>query len=140
MKRSTELTALSREHHQSLRLAKKCMDTAANGDPQQCKALCTEIVSIFDEEWERHFHNEEISIFSITNTMSGKIHALGMQLVGEHEQMRRMATDMKDCDCTALSAFGELLKAHTRTEERELFPLVEKLFSREQLAMILRQT
>lgn len=140
MKRSAELTALSREHHQSLRLARKCLDTAASGDRQQCMALCAEIVSIFDQEWDRHFLNEEATIFDITRSMSGKIHELGVQLVEEHQQMREMAAKMEQCDCTSLSAFGALLKAHTRMEERELFPLLEEQFSSEQLAVIMAQT
>jgi len=140
MKRSVELTALSREHHQSLRLAKQCIDTAANADPEQCKALCAEIVRIFDQEWDRHFRNEELTIFNITDTLSGKIHELGVQLVDEHEQMRNMAANMAQCDCASLATFGELLKSHTRIEERELFPLVEQQFSMEQLAKIAKTT
>lgn len=140
MKRQQELISLSREHHQSLRLAKNCLDTAATGDEEKCKTLCEHILRIFDEEWDRHFRNEEASIFSITAGMNGKIHALGVQLVAEHEQMRTMAVEMQQGDCSKLAAFGELLKSHTRVEERELFPLVEKQFSSEQMQFIQETT
>ncbi len=138
MKRHQALTNLSREHHQSLRLAKKCIDTAARAVPEHCQALCEEIVSSFDQEWDRHFHNEEITIFDITAGMDGKIHELGLQLTEEHERMRDMARRMSDGDtsCAILEQFGVLLRDHTRMEERELFPLVEQTFSAGQMETI----
>jgi len=140
MKRHPELISLSQEHHQSLRLAKQCLDTAASGDEEKCKALCDHILGIFDAEWDRHFRNEEKTIFDITATLQGKIRELGVQLVDEHEQMRAMAKDMQQGDCSKLAAFGELLKSHTRLEERELFPLVEEQFTRGQLEKIEKLT
>ncbi|HID45027.1 MAG TPA: hemerythrin domain-containing protein [Chromatiaceae bacterium] len=140
MKRQQELISLSREHHQSLRLAKQCLDTAATGDEAKCIALCEHIASIFDQEWDRHFLNEEKSIFNITATLSGKIHELGKQLVDEHNKMRAMAAQMHPGDCGKLADFGALLKDHTRLEERELFPLVEAQFSAEQLQLIEKNT
>ncbi len=140
MKRSPELTPLSREHHQSLRLANHCLHTAAASDKEKCIALCRHILSIFDEELDRHFHNEEASICSVTAAMQGKIHNLGAQLVQEHEKMRTMAAGMQQGDCDKLAAFGRLLKDHTRLEERELFPLVEEQFSSRQLEQVKKQS
>ncbi len=140
MKRSLELTTLSREHHQSLRLANHCLHTAATGDREKCIALSGHILSIFDEELDRHFRNEEAGIFSITATMQGKIHDLGTQLTEEHKQMRAMAAGMQQGNCDDLAAFGRLLKSHTRLEERELFPLVEEQFSNRQLAQVEEKT
>ncbi|HDK37802.1 MAG TPA: hemerythrin domain-containing protein [Thiolapillus brandeum] len=136
MKRSSELTSLSHEHHHSLRLAKNCLDTAATGDEAKCITLCQHILDIFDQEWDRHFRNEEASIFDITATMTGKINELGIQLVNEHQRMRTMVAEMQPGDCKKLAEFGELLRDHTRLEERELFPLVEVQFSSQQLQRI----
>jgi len=142
MKRHQALTNLSREHHQSLRLAKKCIDTAARAVPDQCEALCREIVSTFDEEWDRHFRNEETTIFNVTADMEGRIHDLGLQLTEEHNRMRNMARIMSEGEtgCVILEKFGVLLRDHTRLEERELFPLVEQAFSAGQMERIRKQT
>ncbi|WP_456415011.1 hemerythrin domain-containing protein [Thiolapillus sp.] len=140
MKRSLELTTLSREHHQSLRLANHCLNIAAAGDREQCRALCQHILRIFDEELDPHFRKEEASIFNITAAMGGEIHDLGLRLAEEHEQMRAMAAKMGQGDCGKLAAFGKLLKEHTRLEERKLFPLVEAQFSNDQLAQIQEKT
>ena len=138
MKRHQELINLSREHHQSLRLAKKCMDIATAGKAENCQAQCEEIVSIFDQEWDRHFRNEETTIFSITAGMAGSIHELGEQLAIQHDRMREMARLMGKgkTDCGLLEDFGVLLRDHTRLEEREFFPLVEQQFSAEQMKQI----
>lgn len=140
MKRAPELTELSREHHQSLRLAKRCLDTLDGHDPARIEALCREIADDFDHTWERHFAHEEAAIFSVTEEMPGRIHELGEQLVAEHQRMREMARRMRRGDCSVLGAFGELLRDHTRLEERELFPLVEAQFSAEQKARIAELT
>lgn len=136
MKRLAELVDLSREHHQSLKLARRCLDTLETGNNEQIEHLCREIADQFDHTWERHFRHEEETIFQLTAAMSGRIRQLSEQLLAEHQRMRDMATRMKDGDCSPLQAFGELLRDHTRLEERELFPLVEKQFTPEQLARI----
>ena len=136
MKRSLELGDLSREHHQSLRLARRCLNTLETGTAEQIESLCREIADEFDQTWERHFRHEEETIFRHTATMSGRIRELGERLVEEHQKMRDMAARMKGGDCSPLREFGELLRDHTRLEERELFPLVEAQFTPEQLAGI----
>ncbi|MCU7799261.1 MAG: hypothetical protein KZQ70_03730 [gamma proteobacterium symbiont of Lucinoma myriamae] len=40
---------------------------------------------------------------------------------------------MKSGDYTILGEFGELLKQHTRTEERLLFPLLDEILNTEEL-------
>lgn len=140
MKRAAELGNLSREHHQSLRLARRCLDTLARGDTGEIERLCRDIADSFDDTWERHFRNEEQTIFSITATLGGRIRELGERLAKEHQQMREMARRMKSGDCSQLRAFGELLRDHTRLEERELFPLVEEQFTPDQMAEIRENT
>jgi len=140
MKRAEALIHLSREHHHSLRLAKRCLDTLDRGDPEQIEALCREVADDFDRTWERHFANEEATIFSITGQMEGRIRELGVQLVEEHDRMRELARRMKAGDCSVLREFGELLRDHTRLEERELFPRVEQRFTPAQMERIARET
>ena len=136
MKRAEALIGLSREHHQSLRLAKQCLNTAASGDQQAIADLCRHIADGFEQEWERHFRQEEISIFSVTRQNEGEAKKLGIRLKNEHDRMREIAATFKQGDCRLLREFGELLKEHTRLEERQLFPLIEKTFDADQLAFI----
>ncbi len=137
MKRSPELIPLSKEHHESLVLAKKCQRTAAAGDRDDIAQLCRQITRTFADKWEPHFRCEENGIFSLAAAHGGEMAGLCRQLRQEHERLRELYRAMKAGDCSGLNAFGELLQTHTRKEERELFPLIESSFSDEQLQLLL---
>lgn len=133
MKRSPELIPLSKEHHESLVLAKKCQRTAAAGNHDDIERLCQQITRTFPDKWEQHFRCEEEGIFTLTENYGGEMSALCQQLKQEHDRLREIYHAMRKGDCSGLNAFGELLQTHTRKEERELFPLIESSFSDEQL-------
>ena len=133
MKRSPELIPLSKEHHESLVLAKKCQRTAAAGNRDDIEQLCQQITHTFPDKWEQHFRCEETGIFSLAEAHGGEMASLCRQLKQEHERLREIYRAMKAGDYSGLNAFGELLQTHTRKEERELFPLIESSFSDEQL-------
>lgn len=48
-----------------------------------------------------------------------------LRLFEEHAQLRTLLARIETGDLAALPAFGELLAAHVRFEERELFPCFE---------------
>ncbi len=135
MKRRPELIPLSKEHHESLVLAKKCQRTAAAGKRGDIALLCQQIVRTFSGKWEQHFRSEETGIFSLAEACGGEMAILCGQLRQEHDRLREIHRAMKGGDCSGLNAFGELLQTHTRKEERELFPLLEASFSDEQLRL-----
>jgi len=133
MKRSPELIPLSKEHHESLVLAKKCQRTAAGGNHDDIEQLCQQITRTFPDKWEQHFRCEETGIFTLAEIHGGEMATLCQQLKEEHDRLRDIYRTMKGGDCSGLEAFGELLQTHTRKEERELFPLIESSFSDGQL-------
>jgi len=152
MKRIEQLQPLSREHHQSLLLAQKAIKTGRSGDHHLITTLCQEIVDDYDALWRVHFQIEEESIFLFVKNKAQnnldhppeknviEIAQLCEQLYQEHLTMNHYYEQIKsDSDHnlgTLLEQFGELLKQHTRTEERQLFPLLDTLFSPEELEQI----
>jgi len=54
-----------------------------------------------------------------------------LRLLDEHTQLRTFLAHMDAGDETALQPFGELLAAHVRFEERELFPCFESTLASE---------
>jgi len=129
MKRSPSLIPLSKEHHESLVLAKRCQRTMASGEREAIGQLCREIAHGFPDKWERHFQDEERGIFALAEAEGGEMAVLSRQLRREHDRLREIHRAMQAGDCSRLGAFGELLQSHTRKEERELFPLIESRFS-----------
>ncbi|MCU7939773.1 MAG: hemerythrin domain-containing protein [gamma proteobacterium symbiont of Bathyaustriella thionipta] len=140
MKRLEQIQPLSREHHLSLLLAQKAIKMSADGQEDAIARLCQEIVSEYPDVWQVHFHIEEDSIFShVKNRQHNaqpkerEVAQLCEQLQQEHLTMTAYYQQMKSGDYTILGDFGELLKQHTRTEERQLFPLLDELLSPEEL-------
>ncbi len=140
MKRSKQLYPLSMEHHLSLSLGNKAVKAARSGDQDAIARLSQEIAEDFPERWETHFSNEEATVFPLLeNHTDGPIQLL-MELRRQHDQMRAMARELAAGNTTILEDFGQLLKDHTRLEERELFPIAEELLSEEELDSVLAIT
>ena len=144
MKRIEQLQPLSREHHQSLLLAQKAIQVSNSGDMDLISELCQKIVNEYPDVWMVHFQIEEDSIFQLFDVHSNdtgsklrqneeQVTNLCEQLKQEHLTMNAYYEQMKSGDYTVLEQFGELLKLHTRTEERQLFPLLDELLTAEEL-------
>lgn len=144
MKRIEQLQVLSKEHHQSLVLAQNAIKTSMAGDFDMISMLCKKIVDEYPGVWMVHFKIEEESIFHIfaekskqSNTIlqQGDREAIRLceKLHQEHLAMNDYYTQMKAGNFSVLGEFGELLRQHTRTEERQLFPLLENLLTHKEL-------
>ncbi len=140
MKRIPQLHPLSMEHHLSLVLANKAIKTARSGDQAAIDALAREIAADFPERWERHFHNEETTVFRMLDDHEDGPRAQTEALRRQHDEMREMARRLASGDTTVLEDFGVLLRDHTRLEERELFPIAERLLGDEELDEVLART
>lgn len=127
MKRSPALIALSREHHTALVLAKR----AQRGTPADPQALMTQLVAVFDRDMEPHFLTEENDLLPALRDCGQ--HDLVDRTLAEHRSLRNEVDRLRAGDTEAIAAFGKLLEAHVRFEERELFAVAEKLlFSADQ--------
>ncbi len=144
MKRIEQLQPLSKEHHQSLLLAQKAIQVSKTGNTDLISELCQKIVNEYPDVWMVHFQIEEDSIFQLFDVHSNdtgnklrqneeEVANLCEQLKQEHLTMNAYYEQMKAGDYTVLEQFGELLKLHTRTEERQLFPLLDELLTAEEL-------
>jgi len=133
MKRIEQLQLLSKEHHQSLTLGQKAIKISQQGDQDAIAELCLKIVSEYSTVWKIHFKIEEDSIFTPYANRSPDIEQMCQQLSHEHQLLDDYYQQMKLGDYGVLEAFGSLLKQHTRTEERQLFPLLESVLTPEEL-------
>ena len=133
MKRIKQLQPLSMEHHLSLSLAAKSIKTANAGDQTAIKQLCEDIIDDYPKLWRKHFDKEEQYIFTPYFQRSDTINDLCGQLTREHKQFDQYIEQMKTGDYSILLEFGTLLKTHTRLEERELFPEISELLSKQEL-------
>jgi len=133
MKRSAALVRLSREHHLALVLAKRAQRMSLE-NMEAASRFMTQAFDTFTRELEPHFRAEETALLPALNC-AGELD-LVTRTLNEHEELRRLAKRLQARDATSVRRFGELLEAHVRFEERELFALAESLLTPEALALI----
>lgn len=119
MKRSPALLQLSREHHTALSLALRI----ERGD--NAAALLVDLPSVFRNEMEPHFQEEENIL--LPRLQAAGEEALVSRTLAEHAQIRQLVEQIAGGDVASLQPFGEMLRAHVRFEERELFLVAERV-------------
>lgn len=117
MKRKPFLKQLSREHHHALVLARKVVLWASEGRTDTFRMVRDSFLA----ELAGHFHAEESSLLPMLAQTDQK---LVQRTLADHLRLRKLA--MQGSTMEEMHEFGELLRAHVRFEERELFPALER--------------
>ncbi|MCX7156484.1 MAG: hemerythrin domain-containing protein [Rhodocyclales bacterium] len=119
MKRHPQLLQLSREHYGALKLARDARRAAGSGEPGAVTALAQRVIQVFPVELDPHFCVEEQGILVLL-AQAGQ-HELVARTLADHTELRRLAKALATPDTDTLLRFAELLGAHVRFEEREVF-------------------
>jgi quercetin dioxygenase-like cupin family protein len=128
MKRHAGLVPLSHDHHHGLVQARR-LRRGADGDRRDAAVA---FLAFFAEETAAHFRDEEELVFPLVADEEEARELLAQALI-EHQLIRwdvgRLAERVAagDVDADLMRATGEALEAHIRLEERQLFPLIERL-------------
>ncbi|HEY0721978.1 MAG TPA: hemerythrin domain-containing protein [Gammaproteobacteria bacterium] len=123
MKRSPGLRSLSSDHHAALVLARRAAVAAAMPDNSgEVVEAWREIIQRFEAELEPHFRQEEAQLLPAL-VQAGET-SLVQRTLAEHAQMRTLAYH-RPRSADTLRQLAELLQAHVRFEERELFQLAQ---------------
>ncbi len=107
-----QLIALTKEHHLSLSIANKAINAKKLNNET---AICQLITETFERDFLKHFNFEEQYILPL---LIQKHQKDCQRIIDEHKLLLRLA---KNINTKNLSEFGQLLKAHTRFEDRTLF-------------------
>ena len=129
MKRHESLVPLSRDHHFGLIMAQQLIQGRATNPradwPADRAQQVARLVKFFESDLGPHFDIEEAHVFPAAgrNVTGGERQV--QALLADHDAMRAMirgleADPVSELD-ERLPAFGHLLKAHIRNEERHLF-------------------
>ncbi len=137
MKRHENLQKLSREHHGSLSMAKKIAAIAETGDQQALIQAIETVRDYYDTELEAHFQHEEQTLFAPIFKHYREYIDLAKPLLKEHGFLRILVQRITpETAREDLRDFATILAAHTRVEERQLFPVIEKHFTEEQFKAV----
>lgn len=124
MKRHPELLQLSREHYGALKLARDAKRAAESGKPGDVAALAQRVGQVFAAELDPHFRVEEQGIL-VQLAQAGE-HELVARTLADHAELRRLAAALATPAAATLLNFAELLGAHVRFEEREVFEAAQR--------------
>ena len=119
MKRSSGLRALSSEHHTALTLARRA---ALAAESDNVTNAWSDVEHSFETELEIHFRQEERLLLPALADAGETV--LVQRTLAEHAQLRALVYGQAR-DAETLRSFAELLQAHVRFEERELFEIAQ---------------
>jgi hemerythrin-like domain-containing protein len=122
MKRSEALEPLSHDHHQALFAAQKLRRA------DEVSAATAVFLEFWRGEGAAHFRIEEdILMPAWLDAAPDADRALAARMADEHLTIRTLArrAERGELELVELRELGELLSAHVRFEERELFPRIE---------------
>jgi hemerythrin-like domain-containing protein len=130
-RRHDSLIPLSREHHYALMLCLRIRRGLLKHreDARWLQAKAADVGRFFEGDLVAHFQAEEEILFPAMRGLEGAP-ALIEELLEEHRELERMMGRLRggqgETLVGALQAFADLLEAHIRKEERQLFPLYER--------------
>lgn len=134
IKRSPQLAPLSREHHDGLLFAWKIKHGIENKAPLEVMRKYT--LWYWRHHIKPHFFQEE----KILLPYMPANHPMANKLLEDHDHIRELILDLDDAaDKRSLVILSDLLNAHIRFEERELFGYLEESLTPEQLEEVFRQ-
>ncbi len=133
MLRDPNLIPLSHQHQHALALCVQIDRSLSSGDAD-LDALQAQIRTMFNLEIRWHFAAEEEALFPQAAAFA-ELQPLVEELLGQHASLREYFTraERRELDAATLREFAQLLSAHIRKEERELFEACQRLFSAEKL-------
>ncbi len=133
MLRDRNLIPLSHQHQHALALCVQ-IDRSLQAGAADLDALQAQIRTMFHLEIRWHFAAEEEALFPQAAAFA-ELNALVEELLGQHATLRQYfaRAERRELGATALREFAQLLSAHIRKEERELFEACQRLFPAETL-------
>ncbi|MDC9715533.1 MAG: hemerythrin domain-containing protein [Gammaproteobacteria bacterium] len=128
---------LFNDHSAGLEFAAEISKIAKEGDDDALKEGIEKVSRYNIEELESHLQHEEQVILGPLIQNHSEYIELCITIGKEHGYIRSLVEEMTiETARKDLADFGRILKTHTLMEDKELFPVVEKLFTQEQLDAI----
>ena len=131
MKRTQELRTLSEDHHHGLVHARRL--TRATDEANSIEPVAREFLEFWQKDASIHFRKEEEVLLPVVARYGGDLSLEPIvKMLEDHARIRGLVMQLSDeavggkVRPETLHEIGELLEAHIRLEEREVFPLIEE--------------
>jgi hemerythrin-like domain-containing protein len=135
MKRAPALIGLSREHHEALVLARRACE------PERPQAEPTQLRAHLLQRWAGHFEphfaaEEEVLLPALEQAGCAEAAA---QARSHHARLRALVERLQGGDLACLPEWGAAMREHVQWEERQLFPLAERVLDLDALQAALQR-
>ena len=135
--RVSALLKMADEHVSGLEFAAEINKIAEQGTEDELASGIEKVIKYNREELEPHLQLEEQTILGPLMRSYPEHTQLCIKIGKEHGYIRSLVEEMSPTNArNDLSDFSKILEHHTLLENEQLFPLVETLFSDEQLEAI----
>jgi hemerythrin-like domain-containing protein len=134
MRSEPRLLELSSDHHEVLVVIEQIRLRLASGDSGE--ELGRFVGQKYDLHLSPHFKVEEE--YLLPELTSKTMSELVRRTLAEHELLRGLVKDARLGKWDALRALADVLEAHIRFEEREVYPAIEAKASNEALEHVAR--
>ena len=139
IERHDALAPFSRDHYTGLVQAQRLLK-AADADEAARRKAVKGFLDAWDQEIAEHFRDEETLLLPLLDE------AHRDQLIQEHQQITAMVDDLREArrtiapDADLLRSLSQMLDAHIRWEERQLFAHLQGKLTDAQLQTLAQQT
>ena len=137
-RRHDSLIPLTHDHHHTLAQARRLEEGASLTDLSERRRAADDFVNFYLGRILRHFHEEEELFFApLVDHEEARDEV--MEAVAEHLQIHGLARVLRrglvdgEADPETMRALSKLLTTHVRSEEKNVFPLVERFLTSEEL-------
>ncbi|MEX2553336.1 MAG: hemerythrin domain-containing protein [Actinomycetota bacterium] len=129
---------MSHDHHHALAQARRLEEAVSLSEGATRARAGDDFINFYLGRMLRHFREEEELFFAPLvdhEEASDKV----LRALAEHLRVHALARALRrqlmqgNADPTTMTDLSELITAHVRFEERDLFPLVERLISEDDL-------
>lgn len=132
-----QMEKLEREHAAGLAFADELLKVAREGTDEEVARAVDSVHRYNLDELEAHLQHEEQTILGPLMRFHPEHSDLCITIGREHGVIRTLVEEMTLASARHdLVELGRVLKSHTLMEDRNLFPLVDSLFTPDQLAAI----
>lgn len=131
-KRHEALIPLTHDHHHALVQARALIGAAETESAERTR-VAELFIHFYKRDTLRHFHEEEEILFPRLLEYVESAPPELIRILVEHVQIHGLVSRVEESlaggepDGALLKSLGELLRAHVRFEEGQLFPLIESV-------------
>ena len=135
MKRAAELRQLSDDHHQGLVQARRLRKATTGEGAGPLEEAAKNFLEFWQRDTSAHFRREEEVLLPVLARygQDGLGREPVAEMLGQHARIRGLVMQLSDEYANGnlrpetLGEIGELLEAHIRLEEREVFHMIEEV-------------